>query len=175
MHISKDGDLITLINVFDTTPEQQQALIDQWVRFTEEVSNEPGYVGTALHKSTDGTRVINYAHWRSQADFDAFLEEALLLRNPSRPTLSAQETKLIRQINRGLPVDLRKRYAQLSGRQKKGTLTATEHKELLKLTHEAESRDADRAAALVELAKLRRLPVRTLMTQMGIKAPPIHG
>ncbi len=74
MHISKDGDLVTLINVFDTTPEQQQALIDQWVRFTEEVSNEPGYVGTALHKSTDGTRVINYAHWRSQADFDAFLK-----------------------------------------------------------------------------------------------------
>ena len=74
MRISKEGDLITLINVFDTTPEQQQALIDQWVRFTEEVRSEPGYVGTALHKSTDGTRVINYAHWRSQADFDAFLK-----------------------------------------------------------------------------------------------------
>ncbi|HEX6557706.1 MAG TPA: antibiotic biosynthesis monooxygenase family protein [Ktedonobacteraceae bacterium] len=59
MHISKEGNLITLINVFETTPEQQQALIDQWVRFTEEVRNEPGYVGTALHKSTDGTRVIN--------------------------------------------------------------------------------------------------------------------
>ena len=73
MHITKENDLITLINVFDTTPEQQQALIDQWVRFTEEVRNEPGYLGTALHKSTDGMRVINYAHWRSQADFDAFL------------------------------------------------------------------------------------------------------
>jgi len=38
------------------------------------VRTEPGYVGTALHKSADGTRVINYAHWRSQADFDAFLK-----------------------------------------------------------------------------------------------------
>jgi heme-degrading monooxygenase HmoA len=74
MYISKEGELITLINVFDTTPEQQQALINQWIRFTEEVRDEPGYVGTALHKSTDGTRVINYAHWRSQADFDAFLK-----------------------------------------------------------------------------------------------------
>jgi heme-degrading monooxygenase HmoA len=73
MRITKENDLITLINVFDTTQEQQDALIDQWVRFTEEVRNEPGYLGTALHKSTDGTRVINYAHWRSQADFDAFL------------------------------------------------------------------------------------------------------
>ncbi len=73
MLLTKESHLVTLINVFETTPEQQQALIDQWVRFTQEVRSEPGYVGTALHKSTDGTRVINYAHWRSQADFDAFV------------------------------------------------------------------------------------------------------
>jgi heme-degrading monooxygenase HmoA len=73
MHITREGNLVTLINVFETKPEQQQGLIEQWVRFTEAVRNEPGYVGTALHKSTDGTRVINYAHWRSQADFDSFL------------------------------------------------------------------------------------------------------
>lgn len=73
MLITRDSNLVTLINVFETTPEQQQALIDQWVRFTEAIRDEQGYVGTALHKSTDGTRMINYAHWRSQADFDAFV------------------------------------------------------------------------------------------------------
>lgn len=73
MLITGENNFVTLINVFETTPEQQQPLIDQWVRFTETIRNEPGYVGTALHKSTDGTRVINYAHWRAQADFDAFL------------------------------------------------------------------------------------------------------
>jgi hypothetical protein len=108
-------------------------------------------------------------------DFEAFIAAALSLRRPALATLSAQETKLIKQINRGLPLELRKRCAQLRGRQKKGILAAEEHGELLRLTHEAESRDADRAAALVELAKLRRLPVRTLMKQMGIKAPPIHA
>jgi heme-degrading monooxygenase HmoA len=89
MRISEDGDVVTLINVFETTPEKQQALIDQWIRFTEAVRNEPGYIGTALHKSTDGTRVINYAHWRSQANFDAFLnrhrsEFGQFLQNASR-------------------------------------------------------------------------------------------
>jgi quinol monooxygenase YgiN len=74
MLISQEGNLVTLINVFDTTPEQQQALVDQWIRFTEEVKDEPGFLGAALHKSTDGARVINYAHWRSQADFDGFLQ-----------------------------------------------------------------------------------------------------
>ena len=73
MLISQGGDLVTLINAFDTTPEQQQALINQWIRFTEEVKDEPGFIGAALHKSTDGTRVINYAHWRSEADFNNFL------------------------------------------------------------------------------------------------------
>ncbi|HZR41390.1 MAG TPA: antibiotic biosynthesis monooxygenase family protein [Ktedonobacteraceae bacterium] len=74
MLISQKNNLVTLINVFDTTPEQQQALIDAWTRFTEEVKDEPGFIAAALHKSTDSTRVINYAHWRSQADFDAFVQ-----------------------------------------------------------------------------------------------------
>lgn len=74
MLISQEGNLVTLINVFDTTPEQQQALIDQWIRFTEEVRKEPGYIGTALHRSQDGTRVVNYAQWRSEADFGNFLK-----------------------------------------------------------------------------------------------------
>jgi len=73
MLVSKEGNLITLINVFETTPEQQQALIDQWARFTEEIKDEPGVIGIALHKSTDGTRMINYAQWKSQAGFDTFL------------------------------------------------------------------------------------------------------
>jgi hypothetical protein len=109
-------------------------------------------------------------------EFDAFIEQALSLRaQPRGASLSAEETQLILRINRGLPEAWCKRYAQLSQRRKKGKLTAAEHEELLKLTHEAESRDADRAAALLELAKLRRLPMRVLMKQMGIQAQPIHG
>ncbi len=58
MQISKESHLVTLINVFETTPEQQQALIDQWIRFTEVVRNEPGYVGTALHPTGDPRRTL---------------------------------------------------------------------------------------------------------------------
>ena len=74
MLVSREGNLVTLINVFETKPEQQQALIDQWIRFTEEVKDEPGMIGAALHRSTDGTRVVNYAQWRSGADWDSFLK-----------------------------------------------------------------------------------------------------
>ena len=75
MLITKEGNVVTLINVFETKPEQQQELIDAWISFTEEVKEEPGFIGAALHKSTDGARVINYAHWRSESDFGSFLNK----------------------------------------------------------------------------------------------------
>nr|HET6902590.1 antibiotic biosynthesis monooxygenase family protein [Ktedonobacteraceae bacterium] len=75
MHISREGNLVTLINVFETKPEQQQELIEQWIRFVESIKEEPGLIGTALHRSTDGTRVVNYAQWRSKEDFESFVKK----------------------------------------------------------------------------------------------------
>ena len=75
MRISREGHLVTLINVFETKPEQQQALIDAWLRFVESVKEEPGMIGAALHRSTDGTRVVNYAQWRSEADYSNFVQK----------------------------------------------------------------------------------------------------
>ena len=51
MLISQGRDLVTLINVFDTTPAQQQALVDQWIRFTEEVKDEPASSGQRCTKA----------------------------------------------------------------------------------------------------------------------------
>lgn len=75
MRISREGQPVTLINVFETKPEQQQELIDQWIRFVEEVTGEPGMIGAALHRSTDGTCVVNYAQWRSKEDFESFVKK----------------------------------------------------------------------------------------------------
>ena len=74
MLVSKEGNLVTLINVFETTPETQRALIENWIRFVESVKGYPGMIGTALHRSTDGTRVVNYAQWRSDADWERFVK-----------------------------------------------------------------------------------------------------
>jgi hypothetical protein len=109
-------------------------------------------------------------------ELDAFLEEALLLRSqPRADKLSAEESRLIQRFNRGLPEATSSRYARLSQKRKKKALSDKEQGELLKLTHELESRDAERAAALLELANLRRVPIRLLMKQMGIKAAPLYG
>ncbi|HEY2251395.1 MAG TPA: hypothetical protein VGH74_10060 [Planctomycetaceae bacterium] len=109
-------------------------------------------------------------------EFDAFLEQALLLRRHAKADkLSPVESRLIKRINRGLPQSLSRRYAQLAHKRKAKTLSQDELAELLKLTHDVENLDAERAAALLELATLRQVPIRMLMRQMGIKAAPVHG
>lgn len=76
MRISQEHHLITLINVFETRPERQQVLFDELSRFAEQVvKGEPGLIGVALHKSTDGLRVVNYAQWRSEEDLRRFTQK----------------------------------------------------------------------------------------------------
>ncbi|HKF35953.1 MAG TPA: antibiotic biosynthesis monooxygenase family protein [Ktedonobacteraceae bacterium] len=94
MRVSRESHLVTVINVFETKPEQQQELIDQWIRFVEEVRGEPGLIGTALHRSTDGTRVVNYAQWRSEADYSRFVKKYREQMEARRPAASRVDPHL---------------------------------------------------------------------------------
>ncbi len=73
--ISTQQDVVTLINVFTVAPEDQRRLLDLLVEATESVMNRlPGFVSANLHTSIDGTKVTNYAQWRSREDFEAMLQ-----------------------------------------------------------------------------------------------------
>src|SRR5260370_33943054 len=73
--ISKDNDVVTLINVFTVEPEDQQRLVDMLVEATEKtMRNLPGFVSANIHQSLDGVRVANYAQWRRREDFEAMLK-----------------------------------------------------------------------------------------------------
>ena len=72
--ISKDNDVVTLINVFTVAPEDQQRLVDVLVDATQSVMRkQPGFISANIHRSLDGTRVTNYAQWRSREAFEAML------------------------------------------------------------------------------------------------------
>ena len=74
--ISKDNDVVTLINVFTVAPEDQQRLVDVLVDATQSVMRkQPGFISANIHRSLDGTRVTNYAQWRSREAFEAMLGE----------------------------------------------------------------------------------------------------
>ncbi len=73
--ISTDNKVVTLINVFTVEPEDQQRVVDMLVEATEKtMKNLPGFVSASIHKSLDGVRVTNYAHWRKREDFEAMLK-----------------------------------------------------------------------------------------------------
>lgn len=73
--ISKENELVTLINVFTVEPENQQKLADLLVEATEKtMKNVPGFISANIHKSDDGVRVTNYAQWRSHEDYAAMLK-----------------------------------------------------------------------------------------------------
>ncbi len=58
--IAKDNRIVTLINVFTVEPTRQKQLVDLLIRATEAtMRNLPGFVSANIHKSVDGTRVVN--------------------------------------------------------------------------------------------------------------------
>ena len=68
-------DVVTLVNVFTVAPDRQQELVDLLDRATEELMRHlPGFVSANIHAALDGTRVVNYAQWRSVDEFRAMLE-----------------------------------------------------------------------------------------------------
>jgi len=73
--ISRKDDLVTLINVFTCELQNQQSLIDAWIKATEETLGKlPGITLASLHKSKDGTRVVNHAQWKSSENWEKLLE-----------------------------------------------------------------------------------------------------
>ncbi|GAB3645566.1 antibiotic biosynthesis monooxygenase [Glycomyces tarimensis] len=63
---------VAFINVLDVVPGRQQGLVDLLVEATEQViRHRPGFAGTTVFASLDGTRVISCARWRSAEDAGA--------------------------------------------------------------------------------------------------------
>ena len=89
--IREGTSVLTLINVFTVEPERQQALVEVLVEATERTMRHlPGFVSANIHRSHDGTRVVNYAQWRSREDFEA------MQRNPEAGPHMAQAAAMAR-------------------------------------------------------------------------------
>lgn len=66
--------VVTQINVFTTTPERQQALVDLLIEAATSARETPGWISASLHRSLDGTRVVNYAQCADMASWQAVME-----------------------------------------------------------------------------------------------------
>jgi hypothetical protein len=81
--------MITLINVFTVEPPNQKMLIDLPTQAADKfASRAPGFFGSTLYRSLDGTKVTMQARWRSVDDYESmrsdpgsvpYLKQALLI------------------------------------------------------------------------------------------------
>jgi quinol monooxygenase YgiN len=73
--ICQNNNIATLINVFTVEPKDQQRLVEILIEATEKVmSQQEGFISANIHKSLDGTRVVNYAQWKSKEAFEKMLK-----------------------------------------------------------------------------------------------------
>jgi Antibiotic biosynthesis monooxygenase len=83
--IKANSGTITQINVFTVKPENQQALIDLLIEAANSVRGIPGWKSASIHRSLDGTAVVNYAQAESMEAqgriFASLTENGYLERN----------------------------------------------------------------------------------------------
>ncbi len=73
--ISKENQVVTLINVFTVDPAKQQELVDVLVHATEtSMCHIPRFISANIQRSLDGTKVANYAQWRSVKNYQAIFK-----------------------------------------------------------------------------------------------------
>ena len=74
--IDQYRNILTVLIEFDVTPEECDSHVANIKTFlTETVKQQPGFISANLHTSLDKAKIVNYAQWKSEADFQAFLEK----------------------------------------------------------------------------------------------------
>jgi len=81
LSIATGASPITLINAFSTSPDRQQQPVATWIRNAPDAEAFPRFEAAVLHRSSDGTSVVNFARWQSQ---EAWMTMAKALSNKFR-------------------------------------------------------------------------------------------
>jgi quinol monooxygenase YgiN len=67
----------TFINTFRCRPANQPEVVQINVDIVEQVAKTfPGFISASVHRSTDGTRVINYLQWETPGHLAAMQRSA---------------------------------------------------------------------------------------------------
>ncbi len=89
------------------------------------------------------------------------------------PTLGADQSRLLAEINRGLSEAEWNRYHQLIDKRRAERLNDEERNELTATANRVEQLNVRRVECLAELARLRETTLPKLMEQLGIVSPPV--
>jgi heme-degrading monooxygenase HmoA len=91
--------IVAHINVFTVAPEKQQQLVDSLIETINAARTVPGWLSARLHRSYDGTRVVNYVQYESQEAAQAVLRHlaagGYLKRNTALGTVAPGQYEVV--------------------------------------------------------------------------------
>ena len=100
---------------------------------------------------------------------DAFIEHIISLRIRREPSdRQKEEAMLLKKINKSLSIEQTERFRFLNAKRSDENITENEYAELVVLLEKIEKLNVSRLKYLTALARLRNIPVRELMNQLGI-------
>ena len=69
--ISKEANLVTVINKFSVEPENHKRLLQLLDDLRVVVEKQPGFISANVHRSFEGTRIVSYAQWSTKENYQA--------------------------------------------------------------------------------------------------------
>jgi hypothetical protein len=64
--IEAGNGMVTHINIFTVPRERQQELVDSLTETVNAAARIPGWISASIHRSLDGTQVVNYVQFESR-------------------------------------------------------------------------------------------------------------
>lgn len=132
-------------------------------------------MGTVSTRSPSPEELLTAIDQLDVAELRPFVSQ-VLARTARRlaPHLERRESELIDKINRALPPEAEQRYRELIAARQAETLSPAELEELVALTDRAERLQVERLKHLVDLSRIRGVPLTDLMHELGIKPLPVE-
>ena len=69
--IRKHNGIVTQITTVKVEPEHQAEVLQLMTERARFMARQPGFISVNLHRSTDGSHIVNYIQWRDRQHLEA--------------------------------------------------------------------------------------------------------
>jgi heme-degrading monooxygenase HmoA len=69
--IRENSDIVTQITTVKVPPNSQSEVLELMAQRARFMATQPGFVSVSLHRSEDGSHVVNYVQWKNRKQLEA--------------------------------------------------------------------------------------------------------
>jgi heme-degrading monooxygenase HmoA len=74
--IRENTDIVTQITTVKVPPNNQSEVLELMAERARFMATQPGFISVCLHRSEDGSHVVNYVQWTNRPRFGELIKEA---------------------------------------------------------------------------------------------------